>query len=390
MELITAQDPEARSADVVADNLDKLRALFPDLITEGPNGALVNVDVLKQLVGDQTVTDADEKYGLSWHGKRAARRLALTPSTGTLRPAPEESVDWDVTQNLMIEGDNLEVLKILLKSYSSRVKLIYIDPPYNTGNDFVYKDDFRQPIQHYKEVTGQIEGGVVLTSNSESSGRYHTDWLNMIYPRLKVAWDLLTVDGFLLVSINDKEMGRLFNVLDEICGEENFISTIVFDKNRKNDAKLVSSGHEYMLLYAKNKAYLREADVRLRAPKEGIGEIRDLFGEWRKEHGEDWEIIEAKLKEHFDSFEEDDLRIPLSRFSKVDERGPYRVDGDASWPGGGGPRYDVPHPVTGRPCTESWMGLADLRAHEGRDRCRKHSLWARRDSYSFRTKKSVR
>ena len=159
---ITVNDAESKSADVVAGNIDKLRRLFPELITEGEHGTSVNVDVLKQLVGDKTVTDADEKYGLNWHGKREARRLALTPSTGTLRPAPEESVDWDTTQNLMIEGDNLEVLKLLQKSYAGRVKLIYIDPPYNTGSDFVYKDDFKQPIRYYKEITGQVAGDLAV------------------------------------------------------------------------------------------------------------------------------------------------------------------------------------------------------------------------------------
>lgn len=162
MNKITAVDPEARSADLVADNIAQLKALFPELITEGKGGAAVNVDVLKQLVGDATASDAEEKYGLSWHGKRRARQLALTPSTGTLRPCPEDSVDWDSTQNLMIEGDNLEVLKLLQKSYAGKVKLIYIDPPYNTGSDFVYPDNFQNSIQNYLELTGQAEGGARL------------------------------------------------------------------------------------------------------------------------------------------------------------------------------------------------------------------------------------
>jgi len=141
-------DTDTCSANLVAENIARLKALFPDLITEGTDGAAVNVDVLKQLVGDKTVTDADEKYGLTWHGKRRARQLALTPSTGTLRPCPEDSVDWDTTQNLLIEGDNLEVLKLLYKSYAGRVKLIYIDPPYNTGKTFIYPDDFTDNIQN--------------------------------------------------------------------------------------------------------------------------------------------------------------------------------------------------------------------------------------------------
>ena len=161
MEKITANSPEAQSADLIAANIARLKALFPELVSEDKNGAAINVDVLKALVGDATVSDADEKYGLNWYGKRAARQLALTPSTGTLRPCPEESVDWDSTQNLMIEGDNLEVLKLLQKSYAGKVKLIYIDPPYNTGKDFVYPDNYQDNIKNYLELTGQIDGAAI-------------------------------------------------------------------------------------------------------------------------------------------------------------------------------------------------------------------------------------
>jgi len=193
MKKLTPTDPETRSADQVVENIDRLKALFPELVTEGPDGAAINVDVLKSLVGDKTVTDCDEKYGLNWHGKRRARQLALLPSAGTLRPCPEDSVDWDTTQNLMIEGDNLEVLKLLQKSYAGKVKLIYIDPPYNTGKDFVYPDNFQDSIKNYLELTGQVDGGVKISSNTEVRGRFHTEWLNMIFPRLKIARTLLTI-----------------------------------------------------------------------------------------------------------------------------------------------------------------------------------------------------
>jgi adenine-specific DNA-methyltransferase len=180
MQKIEAQSPEAQSADLMADNIAKLKATFPELLTETGKGAAINVDVLNGLVGDATAFDGDEKYGLNWHGKRRARQIALTPSTGTLRPCPEESVDWDTTQNLMIEGDNLEVLKLLQKSYSGKAKLIYIDPPYNTGKDFVYPDNFQDNIKNYLELTGRVEGGAKISSNTDASGRFHTDWLNMI------------------------------------------------------------------------------------------------------------------------------------------------------------------------------------------------------------------
>ena len=174
----------------------------------------IDFDVLRQLLGD-AVEDREEKYGLNWHGKRGARQIALTPSTGTLRPCPEESVDWDTTQNLMIEGDNLEVLKLLQKSYAGKVKLIYIDPPYNTGKDFVYPDDFRDNIKNYLELTGQVDGdGQKLSTNTEASGRFHTDWLNMMYPRLKLARSLLREDGVLFASIDETELPNLRLVAD--------------------------------------------------------------------------------------------------------------------------------------------------------------------------------
>ena len=220
MEKLTAASPEAQSADLVAANIEQLKALFPELITEGVGGVAVNVDVLKALVGDASVTDADEKYGLNWHGKRRARQLALTPSTGTLRPCPEDSVDWDTTQNLMIEGDNLEVLKLLQKSYAGKVKLIYIDPPYNTGKDFVYPDNFQDNIKNYLELTGQVEGGQKISSNTEASGRFHTDWLNMMYPRLKLARNLMSSLGAIFISIDDNELANLKAICDDIFGQE--------------------------------------------------------------------------------------------------------------------------------------------------------------------------
>ncbi|MGY3041396.1 adenine-specific DNA-methyltransferase [Rhodanobacter sp. TND4EL1] len=350
MQKITASDPAAHSVDVRAENIDKLKTLFPELITESADGAAINVDVLKQLVGDATVTDADEKYGLNWHGKRRARQLALTPSTGTLRPCPEDSVDWDTTQNLMIEGDNLEVLKLLQKSYANKVKLIYIDPPYNTGKDFVYPDNFQDSIKNYLELTGQVEGGAKVSSNTEASGRFHTDWLNMMLPRLKLSVSLLRRDGFIILSIGDREFGHMRALMNEIYGEENFVGVLVFDRNRKNDAKLLSVGHEYMVVYARDKALLKSLEVKLRTPKEGVEEVKELFDKLRLEFGEDWARIGEGLREFYGTFEEDDPRMPLARFTKVDQKGPFRSDGNPSWPGGSGPRYEVLHPVTKLPC----------------------------------------
>lgn len=254
MQKITATSPDAQSADLIANNIDKLNEMFPELVTEGPDGAALNVDVLKALVGDKTLSDSDEKYGLNWHGKRRARQIALTPSTGTLIPCPEESVDWETTQNLMIEGDNLEVLKLLQKSYAGKVKLIYIDPPYNTGKDFVYPDNFQDNIRNYLEMTGQVEGGQKISSNTEASGRFHTDWLNMMYPRLKLARNLLQDEGVIFVSLDDNENANLRKLCDEIFGEENFIGTFLWKKKGTTtnvEGAKVSSLTEYVISYGK-------------------------------------------------------------------------------------------------------------------------------------------
>ena len=249
MKKIEANDPVSQSADIVAGNLLQLQSLFPEAFAEGK----VRFDVLRQLLGG-AVEEADEKYGLNWHGKRGARQIALTPSTGTLRPCPDESVDWDSTQNLMIEGDNLEVLKLLQKSYAGKVKLIYIDPPYNTGNDFVYPDDFRDTIGNYYSITGQIENQTKLSSNTDSSGRFHTNWLSMIYPRLMLARSLLANDGAIFVSIDDNESSRLRFILDEIFGEENFLANVIWNhtKQSKNDERYFSRHHNQIFVYRKS------------------------------------------------------------------------------------------------------------------------------------------
>lgn len=260
MKRLTGADPETKSPDFVDVNLAALRALFPELVTEGPAGVAVNLDVLKQLVGDQTVSDAEEKYGIQWHGKRRARQLALTPSTGTLRPCPEDSVDWDTTQNLIIEGDNLEVLKLLQKSYAGKVKLIYIDPPYNTGKDFVYPDKFQDNIRNYLELTGQTgEGGKKLSANTEASGRFHTDWLNMMYPRLKLARNLLRDDGVVFITIDDTEVSNLRKLCDEIFGEENFVANVVWQKKYAiaNDDPGIGVMHDHILVYRRSELFSR-------------------------------------------------------------------------------------------------------------------------------------
>lgn len=246
---IEANDPEAYSADILADNIEQIKALFPEAITEGK----IDFEVLEQLLAGQ-VDDREEKYGLNWYGKRNARQFSLSPSTGTLRPCPEDSVDWDTTQNLMIEGDNLEVLKLLQKSYAGKVKLIYIDPPYNTGRDFVYPDNYQNSIKNYQELTGQVVGGQKISSNTEASGRFHTDWLNMMLPRLKLARNLLRQDGVIFISIGEGELHNLTCLCNDVFGEEcamGIACRVAKKSNNKGD--FWAPNFDFIVTYAKQK-----------------------------------------------------------------------------------------------------------------------------------------
>lgn len=238
-----------KSKDIVAENIERLKALFPEVFSEQS----VDFDKLRAVLGEYVDND-EERYNFTWWGKSKALRLAQTPSTGTLRPCPEESKDWETTENLYIEGDNLEVLKLLQKTYHNKVKMIYIDPPYNTGKDFVYPDDYKDGIKQYKEVTGQIdEAGKYASTNVETSGRFHTSWLNMIYPRLRLARNLLKKDGLIFISIDDNEVGNLRKLCDEIFGEENFVGQAIWQKRTSPDArKRFSTGHEYIVIYIKH------------------------------------------------------------------------------------------------------------------------------------------
>ena len=242
---------DGKTMDIVAENVSKLKRLFPEAFTEGK----VDFEALKEVLGT-FVDDRDERYSFTWNGKSKARMIAQTPSSGTLRPCKEESVDWDTTQNIFIEGDNLEVLKLLQKSYHKKVKMIYIDPPYNTGKDFVYKDNFKDNIKNYKEITGQVDGeSRNLSNNPETSGRYHTDWLNMMYPRLKLARNLLKDDGVIFISIDDNESSNVKKLCDEIFGEENFIAQLVWEKKKKGAflSGAVTNIKEYLFIFTKSR-----------------------------------------------------------------------------------------------------------------------------------------
>lgn len=249
-----------QSSNGVEDNIMKIAQLFPDCVTEtvdersGQPKHLIDFEKLKQNLSDSVISERAERYQFTWPDKSKAILLANSPINATLRPCREDSVDFDNTQNLYIEGDNLDVLKCLKETYLHKVKMIYIDPPYNTGNDFVYEDDFAQSSEEYLANSGQFdEQGNRMFTNAESNGRFHTDWLNMIYPRLKVARDLLTDDGVIFISIDDNEVENLRKVCDEVFGEQNFIATLIWERAfaPKNDAKFISSSHDYIVMCAK-------------------------------------------------------------------------------------------------------------------------------------------
>lgn len=369
------------SLDIAAQRRDELKQLFPGVFTETQDAdgnvvSSIDFERLKAELG--TFSDIyegrRERYGMEWPGKRDCMKVIQEPSRATLKPCPDESVDWDTTKNLFIEGDNLEVLKLLQKSYYGKVKMIYIDPPYNTGNEFIYPDNYQETLDTYLAYAGLLDDeGKKFTTNTASEGRYHTKWLNMMFPRLFTAKNLLRDDGIIVISIDDNEVTNLRNLCNDIFGEENYAATLVWDRNRKNDAKYFSVGHEYMLVYFKNAGYLQEQGKIFRAPKEGVDELRELFEEWRVKNDENWDSVREELLNFYSTISDDDPRKPIKRFRKVDENGPYRDDGNINWPGGNGPKYEILHPKTKRPCklpTSGWRYPNSLRFWEEFDKGR--------------------
>lgn len=255
---------QMQSHDVVGGNVEKIAALFPQCVTErlnkeGKPELAIDFEKLRAELSNEIIDEGEERYQFTWPDKRAASRLANEPTTMTLRPCREESVDFDRTENLYIEGDNLDVLKVLRETYLGKVKMIYIDPPYNTGNDFVYNDDFAQEREEFEKTSGLYDdaGNQTLDPmqrNTEANGRFHTDWLNMIYPRLKIARDLLTEDGIIFISIDDNEVENLKKICNEIFGESNFIAQLIWERaySPKNDARFISNSHDYVIMYCRD------------------------------------------------------------------------------------------------------------------------------------------
>lgn len=250
VEKITSEDGLSQSKNLIQENIEQLKKLFPEIVTEDK----IDFKSLQQILGEE-VEDEEEYYRFTWAGKSQSRRESHKTSTGTLRPCKEESLDWDTTQNLYIEGDNLEVLKLLQKSYSGKIKMIYIDPPYNTGKDFVYKDNYKDNLKNYQEVTGQVDSeGNKVSTNSDSDGRFHSNWLNMMYPRLRLSRNLLKDDGIILVSIDNNEISNLKKLLDEIFGESNFVTIFKWNKTSTPPSlsKKIRHKYEFIVCYEKN------------------------------------------------------------------------------------------------------------------------------------------
>lgn len=343
------------SSNQTDENIARIRELFPNCVTEAKDeqGAVrhvVDFDQLRQELSDHVVEGPQERYQMNWPGKRAALVSANAPIAKTLRPYRAESVNFDNTKNLFIEGDNLDALKLLQETYLGKIKLIYIDPPYNTGNDFVYRDQFAETSDDFLTRSNQQDAeGNRLVANKESSGRFHSDWLSMIYPRIKLSRNLLRDDGVILISIDDAEVSNLKAICSEIFGEQNFVASLIWERGRKNDAKLVSVGHEYMLMFVKNKNYLQEQKTKWRESKPGAKEILSEYLRLRALHGDNVAAIENGIREFYEALPKAHPSKKHARYNKVDQKGVWRDD-NMSWPGGSGPNYDVLHPVTGMPC----------------------------------------
>ena len=327
--------------------LDEQRAILPGIFADGVvDAARLSAEIGVRVVG---VPPNEEGFGLIWAGKKDAVAATQLKSMAALAPQIDESINWDTAQNVFIEGDNLEVLKLLQKAYNDQVKLIYIDPPYNTGNDFVYNDDFSDPVRHYLEVTGQLDDdGNRLRANPDTTGRKSSRWLSMMYPRLLLARNLLTDDGSIFVSIDDNEVAHLRELLDDIFGPENFLGQFIWAAGRKNDAKYISTSHEYILVYSRNFQTLNERIGQWRKKKDGLEEIYKKSQELIKAHGNDFESSTSQMKKWFNSLDASHPSKKHKHYSTIDSRGLY-FPGDIAWPGGGGPKYEVMHPKTKKP-----------------------------------------
>lgn len=330
---------------------EQLQVSAPEVFADGK----LNVEALQNLLGDENLAGGGaEKFGLTWPGKREAQRVAQLPTSAAIHPQFSDSVDWESTRNVFIEGENLETLKALRAAYRGKVKMVYIDPPYNTGHDFVYSDRFAQTVREYefetgaRDAEGALKAGTAFEKNAATSGAFHSNWLSMMYPRLVLARELLAEDGAIFVSIDNGEVAHLRQVIDEIFGEYNFIGDIVWAAGRKNDSKYISQSHEYILCYARNLSYLKSNNIVWRVKKKGLEEIYKKVEILQKMYPEDFETQSKEIRQWYKSLPEGDEVKGHKHYNSLDENGIYFA-GDISWPNGGGPKYEVLHPVTGKP-----------------------------------------
>lgn len=337
------------SADISEENVNKISQLFPAVVTEGK----VNFDLLRSMLGDEV--HGDEAYEFTWVGKRAAIAEAGRPICKTLRPCKEESKNWDTTENLYIEGDNLDVLKLLQESYLGKVKMIYIDPPYNTGNDFVYRDNFTQDKDEYDEEAGIYdEDGDRLFRNTESNGRFHSDWCSMMYPRLILARNLLTDDGIILINMDENEITNLLKLCMEVFGESNDLGTIVWDKrNPKGDAKGISYQHEYIVVFAKNRTHFLE-NCKMKRPKKNAEAMLNKATQVFSKISETYTFEDANNEYSRWVTAQADFSGGEKAYNRIDENGDVYRPVSMAWPNKkkAPDDYFTPliHPVTKKPC----------------------------------------
>lgn len=348
-------DLKMHTANLVAKNIEKLTALFPNCITETRNeqGEIikgVDFDLLRQELSTVLVEGEQERYTLNWVGKKESILAANAPIAKTLRPCREESVNFDTTENLFIEGDNLDALKLLQENYLGKVKMIYIDPPYNTGKDFIYSDNFAENTDEFLIRSNQIdEEGNRLVANTESNGRFHSDWLSMMYSRLRLARNLLTDDGVIFISIDDSEQANLKRICDEIFGEKNFVACIIIDGTPKSDPYIVSTAHEYCLVYVRNFEIAKSTNFGVKNPI--YEELLDLFSKFIHLGAEKVET-ELKLFYKNNSLEDDNI----TNYKFCDELGIFRT-GPIDDPQSSGANDERINPKTGKPCkipTRGW------------------------------------
>ena len=336
------------SVDMTAQNIEKIGSVFPNCVTEitGSDGLVkkgINFEILRQMLSEEIV-EGSESYEFTWVGKKASILEANKPIRMTLRPVLQDSKNWDTTENLYIQGDNLKVLKLLQESYLNSVKVIYIDPPYNTGTDFVYKDDFRQTEKEYDEASGIFDKkGNKLFKNTDSNGRFHSDWCSMSYSRLLLARNLLTENGVIFISIDDREENTLRLICDEIFGISNFVGCIILQTATDNNPRQINTEHEYVLCYAKNKNILKPWS----APSEKGQMIQDRYLELKKKYGSDVNSIQKDLRTWIKK--NADILSGVTHYDNVDSKGVFH-DGDVANTVFGGYKYTVIHPVTGKPC----------------------------------------